>query len=319
MELHELHVAQLGPGAIGHRHAVAGGHRRDWSSRDRPGPRRRCTGSSAWPTPASCRAAAFQTSAPRQAPSCVSRSSVKVFSQVSTFGRPLRPLDHGPHHFLAGGVAQGVDDAVVAVAPFAAQRQLRRAPRRTACPSAISSSNPLGRLADDHLDDVAIAQVAAGRQRVGHVVLEAVFRVEHAGDAPLGVVAVRLPQAVLGDHQHATARGSAASAARKPASPPPMISTSVKWCGTRLGWNGTRYRGMRSSMARVAHGAGTSGPETVYRSVRAAGPPREIRLIFRRGRCLASRLSIVRGIPAAAWCGATPSPLAPGRRGRPCS
>ena len=26
MELHELHVAQLGPGAIGGRHAVAGGH-----------------------------------------------------------------------------------------------------------------------------------------------------------------------------------------------------------------------------------------------------------------------------------------------------
>ena len=50
---------------------------------------------------------------------------------------------------------------------------------------------------------------------------------------------------------------------------------------------------MRSSMARVAHGAGQSGPETVYRSVRAAGPPR-IRLIFRRGRCLASRPSIVR-------------------------
>ena len=28
MELHELHVAQLGPGAVGGRHAVAGGHRR---------------------------------------------------------------------------------------------------------------------------------------------------------------------------------------------------------------------------------------------------------------------------------------------------
>ena len=35
-------------------------------------------------------------------------------------------------------------------------------------------------------------------------------------------------------------RGSMAKAARSPASPPPMISTSVKWCGTRLGLNGTR-------------------------------------------------------------------------------
>ena len=99
--------------------------------------------------------------------------------------------------------------------------------------------DPLGRFADDHLDDLRVAQPAAGGERVGDVVLEAVLGIEHAGDAPLGVVAVRLSQPVLGDHQHREL-GSTASAARSPARPPPMISTSVKWCGTRLGSNGTR-------------------------------------------------------------------------------
>ncbi len=63
-----------------------------------------------------------------------------------------------------------------------------------------------GRLADHHLDDLPIAQRAAGGERVGDVVLEAVLRIEHAGDAALGVVAVRLQQAVLGDHQHGQRR-----------------------------------------------------------------------------------------------------------------
>ena len=34
--------------------------------------------------------------------------------------------------------------------------------------------------------------------------------------------------------------GATASAARRPARPPPMITTSANRCGTRLGWKGTR-------------------------------------------------------------------------------
>ena len=35
-------------------------------------------------------------------------------------------------------------------------------------------------------------------------------------------------------------RGSISIAARSPAMPPPITSTSTKWCGIRLGWKGTR-------------------------------------------------------------------------------
>ena len=59
-----------------------------------------------------------------------------------------------------------------------------------------------GRLADHHLDDVAVAQAGAGRERVLDVVLEAVLGREHAGDAALGVGAVALLHLVLGDDQH---------------------------------------------------------------------------------------------------------------------
>ena len=47
-------------------------------------------------------------------------------------------------------------------------------------------------LADDQLDDVAVAQAGAGDERVLDVVLEAVLRRQHAGDAALGVGAVAL-------------------------------------------------------------------------------------------------------------------------------
>ena len=143
----------------------------------------------------------FQTSAPRQTPSCVKQVERERVLPGLHVGQRAGALDDGPHHLLAGGVAQGVDDAVVAVAPFAAQGQLAGL--------FVEAGSPLdqladarGRLADDHLDDFAIAQRAAGRERVGDVVLEAVLRVQHAGDAPLGIVAVGLLQAFLGDHQH---------------------------------------------------------------------------------------------------------------------
>ena len=57
-----------------------------------------------------------------------------------------------------------------------------------------------GRLAHDALDHLRIAQRTAGLERVGHVLLEAVVRIEHAGDASLGVAAVGLLDALLGDH-----------------------------------------------------------------------------------------------------------------------
>ena len=69
-------------------------------------------------------------------------------------------------------------------------------------PQPIELLDPPRGLADYPLDDFGIAERAAGLQRVGHVVLEAIFRIDHAGDAALGVGAVGVLQAVFGDDQH---------------------------------------------------------------------------------------------------------------------
>ena len=68
-------------------------------------------------------------------------------------------------------------------------------------PHSISWRMCSRRLADDHLDDFAVAQVRAGDERVLDVVVEVVLRIEHAGDAALGIRAVGLLHRVLGDHQ----------------------------------------------------------------------------------------------------------------------
>ena len=57
-------------------------------------------------------------------------------------------------------------------------------------PQADQFLDPPRGLADHPLDDLRIAERAAGLERVGHVVLEAVFRIDHAGDAALGIGAV---------------------------------------------------------------------------------------------------------------------------------
>ena len=102
----------------------------------------------------------------------------------------------GPHHLPAGGVAQGVDDAAVAVAALHADFGVEL--------GAVADQfvDVAGRLAHHHLDHVAVAQAGAGRQRVLDVVLEAVLRRTHGRDAALGVAAVALLHAVLGDDQH---------------------------------------------------------------------------------------------------------------------
>ncbi len=191
MELHELHVAQLGPRPIGDRQPVAGGHLG--------------IGRFAIDLPA---AAGAQNGllgpdqdfavlgVPHQRPA----AATFVRQQIDREGvfpgfdvrQGARAIDHGPHHFLAGRVAQGVDDAVVAVAPFAPSASAP-ASWSKCVPQSISSLIRVGRLADDHFDDRAIAQLAARRERVGDVIFKPIFRIDHAGDAALGVVAVRLP------------------------------------------------------------------------------------------------------------------------------
>ncbi len=117
----------------------------------------------------------------------------------------LHAGDYGSHDFLAGGVSQGVNNAVMAVTAFAAQVQGARL--------AIEIRAPFDQLVDalrsfphDHFHHVVVAQLASGRQRVLHVVLKAVFRPQHTGDSALGVVAVRIGGAFLGNGQHGKRR-----------------------------------------------------------------------------------------------------------------
>src|SRR5262249_37763398 len=115
-------------------------------------------------------------------------------------GRLPGPGDDGPHDLVAGGVAQGVDDAAVAVAALARPGELAILPVAGPAP-ADHVADLSGGLADDHLDDGAVAQAAARGERVLDVVLEAVLGREHGGDAALGVAAVALLDAVLGDDE----------------------------------------------------------------------------------------------------------------------
>ncbi len=132
---------------------------------------------------------------------------MKLFCQMRIL-RLVRPSTMiGPHDLAAGLVAEGVDDPGVRVASFAAQGDVAvdlvemRAP-------VDQLADPHGCLADDHLDDLGVAEPLAGRQRVGDVVVEPILGVEDPGDAPLGVVAVALADLVLGDDQHAIRLGN---------------------------------------------------------------------------------------------------------------
>ncbi len=76
---------------------------------------------------------------------------------------------------------------MMAVSPFAAQVQAAGVLVEVGSP-ADQFVDPGRRLADDHLDHLAGShRFAAGRERVGDVVLEAIFRIHDAGDAPLRV------------------------------------------------------------------------------------------------------------------------------------
>ena len=109
-------------------------------------------------------------------------------------------VDHGAHHFAAGRVAQGVDDPGVRVPPLAGQRDLA-VDLVEVRPPLDQLGDPPRRLADDHRDDLGVAEPLAGGERVGDVVLEVVLGVEHPGDPALGVGAVALADLVLGDDQ----------------------------------------------------------------------------------------------------------------------
>ena len=199
VELHEFHVAELGPGAVGQRVAVGGGDRRVRGfAVEVPRPAGR-EDDGARPD---------QRRAPAPVPDQGAPASSLVREQVDReavlpdpgIGPGAGLLDHGAHHLAAGGVAQGVDDPGVRVPPFERQRDLA-VHLIEVRPPLDQLGDPPRRLADDHGDDLGVAEPLARRDRVGDVVVEGVLGIEHARDPPLGVGAVALPDLVLGDDQ----------------------------------------------------------------------------------------------------------------------
>ena len=112
------------------------------------------------------------------------------------------PEDHRAHDLAAGGIAQGVDDPRMRMAPFAGQGHLAVDLVEVGAPG-DQLVDPRGGLADHQRHDLGVTQPPARRQGVGDVVLEVVLGIEHTGDPPLGIRTIALADLFLGDNQNA--------------------------------------------------------------------------------------------------------------------
>jgi len=128
----------------------------------------------------------------------VDRERVRPDRQIL---QPPRLLDHRPHHLAAGGVAERMDDAMMAMPPLAAELQAAVGGVEPRAPG-DQFGDPPRRFADDRIDHVLVAQPAAGGERVGHVVVEAVLRIDDARDAALRPLARRRLQIVFRHDGH---------------------------------------------------------------------------------------------------------------------
>ena len=102
---------------------------------------------------------------------------------------------------IAGRIAQGMYNSPGAMPALTTQLQGAGMFVEMSAPL-DQFQNPLRRFADDHLYDIRIAQISAGRYGVLNMGLEPVLRVQHAGDPSLRVAAVGLFQLPFGNHQH---------------------------------------------------------------------------------------------------------------------
>jgi hypothetical protein len=196
VELDELDVGDREPGAQGDRHTVAG-HRR-WVRRrgehlapaaagqhDRPRPHHTDRGDCAGRVEQRHRQAGGLAPADGgSADDEVERERPLEHRRPGRDGSLVeRALDLG-----AAAVTTGVDDPVMAVAALAGERRNHpagsgRVERRAQAHQI--TDRPRGR-ADESSDDGLVTQPGTGRQRVGHVVLDRVGRVEHSRQAALG-------------------------------------------------------------------------------------------------------------------------------------
>ena len=112
-----------------------------------------------------------------------------------------RPFDDSPHHLAAGGVAQRMHDAVMAVASLATQLQAAVVRVKPRAPG-DQFGDPRRSLAHDRIDHILVTESAAGGERVGNMIVEAVLRVDDTGNPSLRPLARRTLQIVLRDHRH---------------------------------------------------------------------------------------------------------------------
>ncbi len=112
----------------------------------------------------------------------------------------MRVIQHSAHNLFARRIAKRMDDPVVAVTSFAAERQFAFL-KIEARPPIDQFVDPMRRFTHDHFDDFAVTQISTRGERVSDVVLEAVFGVHDTSDAALGILAIGVEEVVFGDDQ----------------------------------------------------------------------------------------------------------------------
>ncbi len=192
VELHELEVGQLGPGAQRSGHAVAG---RD----GRVGRRRVDLAESARGQHDGARVGrpdAVDLALADDVQGHAADPRVRVGEQVDDEGvlddldagvvaHPVERGDEGARDLLAGGVAAGVQDAVAVVATLAGQRDLAGVAAVEVGAERDEVPDARRALVDERLDGLDVTEADAGDEGVVDVLGGAVLRRHDGGDAAL--------------------------------------------------------------------------------------------------------------------------------------
>ena len=129
-----------------------------------------------------------------------------------------------------------------------------RSPAWSNCvPQSISSPMRCGASRTTRSTTAAIAQRAAGLERVGHVVLEAVVRIEHAGDAALGrscCSTARMPSLAIDHDRELRIDGQRRPQPGQPAADDQHVGEEVRHA---LGMERNQVSWRRNGQGKVGH------------------------------------------------------------------
>ena len=206
MELHELEVADRGPGAVRHGDAVAGGDGRvgrapvDPAGASRGEDRHHRHVEVELPVVEAHRQRA--DAAPVQREQVDDELVLVELDAAADLGR----LGQGARDLAAGGVAAGVNDARHRVRAFAPQHDLAVHAVEVGA-DLHELAHAVRALVDEHPDRVLVAEPGAGLDRVLEVEVRRVGLAERGGDAALGEERGRVVEARLGEQPDAPAAG----------------------------------------------------------------------------------------------------------------